>query len=113
MATRAPLVRNATTGRTEELPAGDTVPGGGGAALFTATLTIAPAQYHTATVSVVDAAVTPATLIIATLAPNDDHDADDLEDLKVTAEAGTGTINFSIHALGAIVGFYKVVYQKG
>lgn len=83
--------------------------GGGGASL--ANVTITPAKYGQADVPVTDAAVTPASRIMAWLLPNDDWDADDLLDLEVCPTAGSGSVIFTVSRAGPIVGNLLIAYQ--
>ena len=86
---------------------------GGAAAITTANVTIAPAQFMQAVGNVVDANVTPTTSVMPALAPNADWDADDLAEFEVIAQANAGSIDFSIARLGPIVGDFKIIYQLG
>lgn len=94
-------------------PTGPTGATGPAASLSTATLTLATAQYGHAAVIIADLAASPASLVLCQLAPNDDHDADDLADYGLTALCDTDAITFTLHRDGPMVGSYAVTYTLG
>lgn len=88
---------------------------GGSVAIASATVNVTPARRDNHTVNVVDAAVTPTSKIMCWLAPNADFDADDLNELTITAVPQTGSIDFTLCAIdgGAIVGDFLIYYMVG
>lgn len=114
MAVRRPLVN--ISGITQELPVGDTLPGAGGSLSFSSvTVSVPTAQFGSAFVTVSAAGVTPTSKIICFLVPNSDYDADDLNELSVTATPLTDNIEFSLsdHLGGPIVGSLDISYMAG
>lgn len=79
-------------------------------------VTITPAQYDNAVVTVADFQVTEQNVIDARVHPNTDFDADDLSDITVFATPGvlSGTVDITIcSSLGPLVGTYKISYLVG
>lgn len=112
MAVRRPLVLVA--GQVQELPAVDSLPGAGGsAAIFSAVVNIPYDSIFYATVQIVDAAITAASKIVATLAGGADtaeNEADDISDWKLSATPGAGVINFNFFCPGVFGGPVAVNY---
>ena len=80
---------------------------------YAADVGISPAQFGAADVSVGDVNVTATSLVLATLMPNADHDADDLEDFEVIATPAAGSVVFTLLRPGPIGGNFRIVYQLG
>lgn len=76
----------------------------------TASLAITPAQFRHATVTIADANATTGRTCHPHLIPNADFDADDLGEILVVAECGSGTITFTLTTAGPLVGTYAVTY---
>lgn len=109
-------VRNALViiaGVVQEMPGGDTLAGagGGGGSIAQATLSVGPAVYGQAEVSVSVGGVTSTSKVLAQLVPNDEWDADDLAEISVVPTPGAGVIVFSILRDGPIAGDFSVNYQ--
>lgn len=87
--------------------------GGGGGSITTTTVTttISPAVYTLAEVIITEALSTSTSKINCWLSPNDDWDADDLEDFKLVATPEAGQIIFTINEDGPIVGDFTINYQ--
>jgi len=75
-----------------------------------ASLSVTPAQWAHAVVSVADTNATPTRRCLAHLVPNADYDADDLADYDLTAECTSGAILFTLSRNGPLVGPYAVTY---
>lgn len=88
--------------------------GGGAGILWRATtVTVAPAAFGHTTVSVVDASVTPADVVLVQVIAGGDFDADDLDDVQVRATADAGAVLFTLSCDGPIVGTYRLLYAVG
>lgn len=109
MALKRPLVRDEFTGLISELSLSDSLPG---AAFIvgTVTNTVSPASFDQAEFIIFDVEFLSTSKVSCSLAPNDDFDADDLEDCEVIATPSNGSILFTIVCDGPIVGDYKINY---
>lgn len=87
--------------------------GGGSVSMAAATLSISPAKFGAAEVTVVDAGMTALSLVSATLVPNADHDADDLEGLTVIGLPAAGSCLFTLMGPGPLGGDYRINYTRG
>lgn len=86
--------------------------GGGGSTVTTSfTTTISPAVYTYAEVTRIEPLSTSTSKINCWLSPNDDWDADDLEDIDIIATPEIGQIIFTINEDGPIVGDFTINYQ--
>jgi hypothetical protein len=74
-----------------------------------ANVTISPAEYGHATATITDARATTAHRCLIAVTPNADFDADDLNDVVVTAECGSGTIAVTLSS-PILVGTYALTY---
>ncbi len=82
--------------------------GGAGAVIESATITVAPAQYGSATVTIVRAGVSPSSKINVWLAPNDEFEMDDLIGVTVYGAPSTDSIDVTLNENGPIVGSYLI-----
>lgn len=62
-------------------------------------------------VNLVDAAATATSNVIPFLLPNTDWEADEIVDLRITAQALAGSIDFYIHRDGPIGGSFSILYS--
>lgn len=113
MAVRRPLVL--INGQLAVLPLGDSLPGsggGGGLVLSQIVLPVSTVVIDEVEVVVLDAAISPASVLLAFLVPNDDNDAGSLADdqMQVTATPEAGQIRFTLTGLGHFVGPFTVNY---
>lgn len=76
----------------------------------TASVTVTPAVYGVATATVSDASATSGRTCWAALVPTTDFDADDLDDVFVVAQCGSGAITFTLSSAGPLVGTYGLTY---
>jgi hypothetical protein len=74
-----------------------------------ANVTISPAKYGHATATITDARATPSHRCLIAVTPNADFDADDLSDVVVTAECGSGSIAVTLSS-PVVVGPYTLTY---
>lgn len=115
MAVRRPLV--IVAGQVQELPAVDSLPGGGGSATINSTVVNIPygSQFF-ASVQVTDAAISAASKLVASLAGGADtaeNEADDIADWQLTATPGAGVINFNFFCPGVFGGPVTANYLVG
>jgi hypothetical protein len=82
---------------------------------YVADVSVVPATFGQVDVTVTDTNVTADSLVIASLAPNADWDADELEDLVVVPTALAGSVVFTITGPGQspLGGLFRIVYQIG
>lgn len=80
---------------------------------YFADVSITPARFGVAEVLVTDGIAAVDSLVMATLVPNADHDADDLQDFEVIGTPAAGSVTFTLQRLGPIVGSFRIVYQLG
>jgi hypothetical protein len=90
-----------------------TITGPLGDLLKSTTVTIAPAVFGVATVSVSDADAAIGRPVLATLSPSVDFDADEMDGMQVIGECGTGTVAFTVLSPGPIVGTLRITYSLG
>ena len=113
MAVRRPLVL--IDGQLAVLPAGDSLPGsggGGGLVLSQIVLPVSTVVREEAEVVVLDAAISPSSVLMVFLVPNDDNDAGSLADdqMQVAATPEAGQIRFTLTGIGPFVGPFTVNY---
>ena len=60
--------------------------------------------------TVANGAIALASLVTATLTPNADHDADDLDGHSVFVQAGAGEMVGALNYDGPMVGDYSILY---
>ena len=98
---------------TGKVPAAQLPAGGGGVGLTTATVTVDPAQFGHAAFSIAAATATAESQVLAVVAPNAEHDADDLDGHTVCVEGAAGAVTGVLSYDGPIVGTYRILYAIG
>ena len=78
-----------------------------------ASLVVTPAKKDSVTFVVADPVFFKGMLVVASLVPNIEHDADELAVVGLLATAVNGGVEFTLSTDGILVGTYKVLYNKG
>lgn len=94
-------------------PSGAGGGGGGAPTLVSASATVSPAVWGTATFSLVDVDASSGQSVLIQLAPSTDYDADTLADFSVMATCGTGTVDVTLQTNGPIGGTFAFTYVLG